>query len=357
MLPFGPPIDPMLAKPVRGAFPEGDFLYEPKWDGFRCLIFRDGDSLLLQSRNGEDITYAFPEITAAGLPDRVVLDGELVIAAEGRLWFDLLGQRIRPRSEAGGGKITELAAQHPASYVAFDLLALGGHDLRDAPQAERRRRLESVPLAPPFHVTPGTTDPATARVWFAEFEGAGLDGVIAKPADLPYCPGRRVLWKVKHARTVDVVVAGWRPHKSPGPSGRPVVGSLLLGLYDDSGRLHNVGVASSFSARRRVELTEELAVLAVAPDDPHPWRWADADDAGRVPGSPSRWSGGKDLSFHLLAPTTVAEVRYDHMSGHRFRHVAALVRFRPDRDPRSCTFAQLEEPEPVALDRVVPGLG
>lgn len=360
-LPVTPPVAPMLAKPLGSSVPEqGDYLFEPKWDGFRCLIFRDGESVFVQSRSGEDLAYAFPEIVAAAravLPPRIVLDGELVIASDGRLWFELLGQRIRPRSEAGGWKIAELAAQHPASYVAFDLLALGDDVIMAQPQAQRRAVLESVDLHPPFHLTPMTRDPGAASTWFDMFEGAGLDGVIAKRPDLPYEPGKRVLFKIKHARTADVVVAGWRPYKSPGPDGQPIVGSLLLGLYDDGGVLHNIGVAASFSAKRRAELAQELAPLAATVDEVHPWRWGDADARGRQPGAPSRWSGGKDLSFHLLRPDLVAEVGYDAMEGSRLRHVAKLLRFRPDRTPQSCTYDQLDQPVRFELDQVVPGLG
>lgn len=359
-LPVEPPVAPMLAKPLGSSVPTGNWLFEPKWDGFRCLLFRDGDRVFVQSRSGEDLAYAFPEVVHHALevlPERVVLDGELVIAREGRLWFELLGQRIRPRSEAGGWKIQELATDHPASFVAFDILAEGDDDLMSRPQVIRREVLERVPLRPPFHLTPMTRDAAEAQEWFEMFEGAGLDGVMAKPLDLPYMPGKRVLGKVKHSRTADVVVAGWRPHKQAGPDGEPVVGSLLLGLYDDDGVLHNIGVASSFSAARRAELTREMAHLAVGPDDDHPWRWGEAGPTGRVPGGPSRWTGGKDLSFHLLRPELVAEVGYDHMEGPRFRHVAKLVRFRPDRTPQSCTFAQLDQPVRFALDAIVTGLG
>lgn len=362
-LPLVPPITPMLAKAIGAVVPEPDSVpgglrYEPKWDGFRCLLFRDGDSVFVQSRQGEDLAYCFPEIEQAArsvLPDRIVLDGELVIAREGRLWFELLGQRIRPRSEAGGWKIAELAAAHPAAYVAFDLLALGDDDLSARPFIERRAALESVAFAHPFHRTPATDDHATATRWFQEFEGAGLDGVIAKPATGVYGPGKRTMFKVKHARTADVVVAGWRPHKQPGPDGEPVVGSLLLGLYDEAGALHHVGVAASFSAARRAALTQELAPLAVAPGGQHPWHWAQ-QEATRMPGMVSRWSGGKDLSFRLLRPDLVAEVAYDHMEGTRFRHVTKLVRFRPDRTPGSCTYEQLETPLTFRLEDVVPGL-
>lgn len=351
----------MLAKPLGSGIPDdGEWLFEPKWDGFRSVLFVCDGEVVVQSRSGEDLAYAFPEVVAAALrllPDCIVLDGELVIAQRGRLWFELLGQRIRPRLEAGGWKIDELSRQNPASFVAFDILALADQDLMQRPQRERREMLSQVPLMSPFHLTPMTTDRMVAAEWFQMFEGAGLDGVIAKPPGLAYTPGKRVLGKIKHSRSADVVVAGWRAHKSPGPDGQPVVGSLLLGLYDDQGVLHNVGVASSFAATRRVELTDELADLGVAEGEDHPWRWGQSDSAGRVPGGPSRWSGGKDLSFHLLRPERVAEVGYDHMEGPRFRHVTKLLRFRPDRSPTSCTYDQLDHPVRFALDGIVPGLG
>lgn len=393
-----PPVAPMLAKAIGSDVPApdsvpGGLLFEPKWDGFRCLVFRDGESVFVQSRQGEDLAYCFPELVDAALrvlPPQVVLDGELVIAHNGRLEFELLSQRIRPRSEAGGWKIAELARDHPTSYVAFDMLSIGGENLMAVPFAERRRRLEAVPLSAPLHLTPVTADHTVATEWFGQFEGAGLDGLVAKPAAGHYEPGKRTMFKIKHARTADVVVAGWRPHKQPGPDGSPVVGSLLLGLYDDAGTLHHVGVAASFSAARRVSLTEELAPLAVRADDPHPWHWArqspvevgspDAPEpsgaSGRSPGASakpaaapepaatrrqpgmvSRWSAGKSLAFELLRPELVAEVAYDHMEGPRFRHVTKLVRFRPDREPKTCTYDQLDTPLRVALDDVVPGLG
>jgi ATP-dependent DNA ligase len=357
-----PPVAPMLAKPlgahVPARGPKGQELrYEPKWDGFRCLLFVTDDSVVVQSRSGEDLAYAFPEVVAAAreaLAPGCVLDGELVVAHEGRLWFERLGQRIRPRSEAGGWKIAELSRDFPAGFVAFDLLAADDEDLMQQPYRQRRERLESLDLRPPFHRTPATDDPAVASDWFRMFEGAGLDGVIAKPVAGVYEPGKRTMFKIKHARTADVVVAGWRAHKQAAADGTEAVGSLLLGLYDDAGRLHHVGVASSFTVARRAELARELAPLA-ADDDDHPWQ-AHAG-AARVPGMQSRWSGGKDLSFHALRPELVAEVAYDHMEGDRFRHVAKLVRFRPDRDPASCTFGQLDRPTGYRLADVVPGLG
>lgn len=356
-VPFAPGVPPMLAKPVGDTVPEpdsvaGGLLYEPKWDGFRILVYRLPDAVVLQPRRADDLAYAFPEVVAeamAQLPPGTVVDGELVSAHDGRLWFEELGMRLRPRSEAGGWKIAELAQRYPASLVAFDLLAVDGTDLRAAPNAERRRRLEELSGSwhAPFHLSPATTDVATARQWFDRFEGAGLDGVIARPLTAAYEPGKRVLLKVKHARTADVVVAGWRPHKAPGPDGEPVVGSLLLGLYDDAGRLHHVGVASSFPARRRAELVAELRPYADPDLAEHPWHsWLATAQAPsqRVPGAPSRWSGGKDLSWIPLRAELVAEVGYDHMEGDRFRHVASFKRWRPDREPASCTYAQLDRP-------------
>ncbi len=359
----GPPIAPMLAKPIGARVPQRgpkgqELRFEPKWDGFRCLLFVTADSVVVQSRSGEDLAYCFPEVVAAaktGIAAGTVLDGELVIAREGRLWFERLGQRIRPRSEEGGWKIAELARDFPAQFVAFDVLAAHDEDLMARPYGERREQLDAIALAPPFFRTPATDDAAAAQDWFDQFEGAGLDGVIAKPVAAPYEPGKRTMFKVKHARTADVVVAGWRAHKQAGPGGTPVVGSLLLGLYDDAGTLHHVGVAASFSVAKRTELTEALRPLAIGDDDDHPWRRYAG--AARQPGMQSRWSGGKDLSFRPIRPELVAEVGYDHMEGDRFRHVAKLVRFRPDRTPQSCTYSQLQQPQTYDLGDVVPGLG
>lgn len=263
-LPFDPPVAPMLAKPAGSEVPapgtvDGGLLYEPKWDGFRALLFRGPDSVVIQPRRAGDLAYAFPEVVQAAvelLPPGTVVDGELVSAHDGRLWFEELGLRLRPRSEAGGWKIAELAEQYPASYVAFDVLADRGEDLREQPNQRRRQALEALTTdwQGPFYRSPATTDPDLAREWFRDFEGAGLDGVIARPNRASYMPGKRTLLKVKHARTADVVVAGWRPHKQPGPDGQPVVGSLLLGLYDGAGSLHHVGVAASFAAKRRAAL-------------------------------------------------------------------------------------------------------
>ncbi|MEZ5116986.1 MAG: ATP-dependent DNA ligase [Candidatus Nanopelagicales bacterium] len=356
-LPVLPPVSPMLAKPTGARVPApdsvaGGLAYEPKWDGFRCVLFRDGDDVVVQGRSGDDLAYAFPEMVDAArrlLPERVVLDGELVVVVDDRLSFESLTKRIRPRKEAGGWKIAELAEQWPTSYVAFDLLADDDTDLRERAYADRRDRLEQLlhTVPAPFHLTPVTRDPDEARRWFEVFEGAGLDGVIAKPLADPYREGVRALLKVKHARTADVVVAGWRAHKQPGPDGQPVVGSLLLGLYDDAGRLHHVGVASSFTAARRADLVDELAAYALDDLSEHPWsEWADAQAhaSGRMPGAVSRWTGGKDLSWTPLRPDLVAEVGYDHLEGDRFRHVAQWKRWRPDRDPLSCTYDQLERP-------------
>jgi ATP-dependent DNA ligase len=356
-VPFEPGILPMLAKAVGDVVPPADavpggLLYEPKWDGFRVIIYRFDDRVVLQPRRAGDLAYAFPEVVAEALDQLAagtVVDGELVSAHDGRLWFEELGLRLRPRSEAGGWKIAQLSQQYPASFIAFDALAVEGTDLRDSPNAERRRALEALSAAwrPPFHCSPATTDHAEAQQWFRQFEGAGLDGVIARPLTAAYQPGKRTLLKVKHARTADVVVAGWRPHKAPGRDGEPVVGSLLLGLYDDGGALHHVGVASSFTAQRRGDLVAELAPFADPDPEQHPWHsWLAMaqSPSARVPGAPSRWSGGKDLSWIPLRAELVAEVGYDHMAGDRFRHVASFKRWRPDRDPQSCTYAQLDRP-------------
>ena len=364
-LPVQFPISPMLAKAVKGVPPadsvDGGLSYEPKWDGFRMIVFRDGDDITLQSRNGEDLTYCFPEILEplrASTPTECVLDGELVIAHDGRLWFEELTGRIRPRKEAGGWKIDELASQFPVEYVAFDLLALGTESLMGSPFRTRRGALEATLAgsASGVHVTPSTGDDALAATWFGQFEGAGLDGLVCKPWNGTYQPGVRSLLKVKHSRTADVVVAGWRAHKNPGPDGSPVVGSLLLGLYDDKGLLHHVGVASSFTAVRRRELIDLLAEFESNVTD-HPWAHRGGDAAGgegRRPGGVSRWTGGKDLSFQLLRPDLVCEVAYDHMEGDRFRHTTQFQRWRPDRTPQSCTYDQLERPVHFDLAHILP---
>jgi len=363
VLPFGPPVPHMLAKPVGAQVPApdsvpGGLFYEPKWDGFRALIFRDTESVVIQPRRAEDLAYAFPEIVEqalAQLPPGTVVDGELVSMHDGRLWFEELGMRLRPRSEAGGWKIAELRLQYPASFVAFDLLASAGSDLRVEPNHVRREALAALAKGwrDPFYVSPATRDPHVATEWFTVFEGAGLDGLIARPSNAPYEPGKRTLLKVKHARTADVVVAGWRPYKNPGKDGQPVVGSLILGLYDDEGRLHHVGVASSFTEKRRRELVDELAPYELLDPADHPWgAW---QGQARVPGMVSRWSGGKDLSWTPLRVELVAEVGFDHMEGDRFRHVAAFKHWRPDRDPASCTYAQLDRPVRFDVSQVLGG--
>ena len=346
----------MLAKAVGDRVPtSAGLLYEPKWDGFRCLIFRDGDDCLLQSRKQEDFSYLFPEVVAAcrELPPGTTLDGELVIVGGDGLEFDLLSNRIRPRSEAGGWKIQELSQTTPAQYVAFDILRWQDEDVSQRPFVERRRLLEQVSLPSGLHLTPITEDPAIAQEWFEMFEGAGLDGVVCKPADQPYSPGKRTMLKVKHVRTADVVVAGWRPYKNTAPDGSPMVGALLLGLYDDDGMLHNVGAAGAFSRENRIALASELASIEVGPEEDHPWRWE--SEGQRVPGMQSRWTGKKDMGFHPLRPILVAEVKYDHMQGNRFRHVASFVRWRPDREPASCTYEQLEQPVRFDVAAVLAG--
>jgi ATP-dependent DNA ligase len=344
-----PPVQPMLAKLSREMATGEGLLYEPKWDGFRGIVFRDGDEVEIGSRNERPLTRYFPELVdplRASLPERCVVDGEIVIATDHGLDFDALLQRIHPAES----RIRLLAAQTPASFVAFDLLALGDDDLRPRPFAERRRLLEQA-LArarPPVHLTPMTTDPGVAREWFDRFEGAGLDGVVAKPASLPYRENERAMIKVKHDRTADCVVGGFRWHKSGDG-----IGSLLLGLYDGDGTLHHVGVASGFSAARRSGLVAEVAPLREHALDGHPWAgWAEAMASGRMPGGPSRWNAGRDLSWEAVRPVRVVEVAYDHLQGDRFRHATQFVRWRPDRDPRSCTYAQLDVAVPEELASV-----
>ncbi|MFJ8444198.1 ATP-dependent DNA ligase [Kitasatospora griseola] len=342
-LPVMSPVSPMLAKAVAAIPP--DMQYEAKWDGFRAIVFRDGDEIELGSRTGKPLTRYFPEVVEAvreQLPERCVVDGEIVVAHDGRLHFEELLERIHPAAS----RVRTLAERTPASLVAFDLLALDDDDLTARPLVERRAELVQLlaDAAPPVHLAPATTDLETARTWFSRFEGAGLDGVVAKPLDAPYRPGERTMFKVKHTRTADCVVAGYREHKSG-----PVVGSLLLGLYDLDGRLQHVGVSASFPMARRRELVDELAPLRLDGDDltGHPWgAWADeqAQAKDRLPGAVSRWTGKKDLSWVPLRPERVAEVGYDHMEGTRFRHTTQFKRWRPDRTPESCTYAQLEEP-------------
>ncbi len=341
-LPVTQPLGPMLAKSVK-TIPIGDYLYEPKWDGFRCIAFRDGDTVELASRGEKPLTRYFPEVVEAlkaNLPKRCVIDGEIVIATDDRLDFEALLQRIHPAES----RVRKLAAETPASFVAFDLLAEGDESMLEAPLRARRTRLEKVmaKAAAPVFMTRATRDIETAQQWFEVFEGAGLDGVVAKPLDSPYQPDVRAMFKIKHERTADCVVAGYRWHKSG-----PVVGSLLLGLYADDGALQHVGVAASFPMKRRAELVDELSPYAVEDIEGHPWQqWAEADAhaAGRLPGAVSRWNAKKDLSWVPLRPDLVVEVGYDHMEGARFRHTAQLRHFRPDRDPASCTSAQLERP-------------
>jgi ATP-dependent DNA ligase len=341
-LPVTQPLGPMLAKSVK-TIPSGDFLYEPKWDGFRCIAFRDGDSVELASRGEKPLTRYFPEVVEAlkaNLPKRCVVDGEIVIATGDRLDFEALLQRIHPAES----RVRKLAEETPASFVAFDLLAEGDASMLKEPLRTRRARLEKMmaKAAAPVFLTQATSDMETAQKWFEVFEGAGLDGVVAKPLDSPYQPDVRAMFKIKHERTADCVVAGYRWHKSG-----PVVGSLLLGLYADDGALQHVGVAASFPMKRRAELVDELADYAVEDIDGHPWQqWAEADAhaAGRLPGAVSRWNAKKDLSWVPLRPELVVEVGYDHMEGTRFRHTTQFKRWRPDRDPQSCTYDQLERP-------------
>lgn len=340
-LPVMPPVSPMLAKSVP-TMPTGALSYEPKWDGFRSIVFRDGDEVEIGSRNERPMTRYFPEIVEAvraNLPSRCVIDGELVVVVGERLEFDVLQQRIHPAVS----RITLLSEQTPASFVAFDLLALDDQDYTERPFEERRAALERALAGAdaPIHLTPTTRDPAVAQEWFAQFEGAGLDGVVAKPLDGTYQPNKRTMFKIKHQRTADCVVAGYRVHKS----GDDVIGSLLLGLYNDDGDLASVGVIGAFPLARRKELFAELQPLVTTFDD-HPWAWAKQEEGARTPRNSqySRWNNGKDLSFVPLRPERVVEVRYEHMEGVRFRHTAQFNRWRPDRDPRSCTYEQLEEP-------------
>ncbi|MFE3269071.1 ATP-dependent DNA ligase [Streptomyces sp. NPDC059215] len=341
-LPVMPPVKPMLAKSVARIPP--DMHYEAKWDGFRAIVFRDGAEVELGSRTGKPLTRYFPELVAAlreRLPERCVMDGEIVIARDGRLDFDALTERIHPAAS----RVRTLAERTPASFVAFDLLALADESLLDVGLVDRRALLTTAlsGTGPPVHLAPATTDREVAERWFEQYEGAGLDGVIAKPLDLLYRQDERAMFKIKHERTADVVVAGYRLHKSG-----PVVGSLLLGLYDDVGTLQHVGVSAAFTMKRRAELVAELEPLRMADVERHPWAaWSQesAHESARLPGAPSRWSGKKDLSWVPLRPERVAEVAYDHMeNGVRFRHTARFRRWRPDRTAESCTYAQLDEP-------------
>ncbi|WP_266392384.1 ATP-dependent DNA ligase [Streptomyces canus] len=352
-LPVMPPVKPMLAKSVAKIPP--DMHYEAKWDGFRAIVFRDGAEVELGSRTGKTLTRYFPELVEAlreRLPERCVMDGEIVIAREGRLDFDALTERIHPAAS----RVRTLAERTPASFVAFDLLALQDESLLNVPLTDRRKLLTTAlsGVTAPVHVAPATTDVDVARHWFEQYEGAGLDGVIAKPLTLRYLQDERAMFKIKHERTADVVVAGYRLHKSG-----PVVGSLLLGLHDGRGTLQHVGVSAAFPMKRRAELIDELEPLRMEDASGHPWAaWAEeaAHESARLPGAPSRWSGKKDLSWVPLRPERVAEVAYDHMeNGVRFRHTARFRRWRPDRTAESCTYAQLEEPVRYDLDEILGG--
>lgn len=351
-LPVVPPVSPMLAKSVP-SIPPGA-MYEPKWDGFRSICFRSGDDVELGSRNERPLTRYFPELVAAAvaeLPDRCVVDGEIVVPDGHRLDFEALQLRMHPAAS----RVRMLAASTPAHFIAFDLLARGSDDYTDRPFSERRAALESTlaDAGPSFHVTPMTTDLDTATRWFDEFEGAGLDGVIAKPPSITYQPDKRVMFKIKHVRTADCVVAGYRLHKS----GADAVGSLLLGLYRDDGRLASVGVVGAFPMAERKALLRELQPL-VTGFDGHPWNWAaTAENSTARRNANSRWNPDKSLSFVPLRPERVVEVRYEHMEGERFRHLAQFNRWRPDRTPASCTYAQLDLPPAYALGDIVPGLG
>jgi ATP-dependent DNA ligase len=349
--PIAPPIEPMLAK-LADELPDGPFLYEPKWDGFRTLVFRGASEIYLQSRDLRPFDRYFPELhdaLLARLPAGCVLDGEIVIATPHGLDFDALQQRLHPAAS----RVAKLAVETPAAFVAFDLLAIDGRDLREAPQDSRRAQLERAIAyeKPVLYLTPMTRDRQVAADWLTHFEGAGLDGVIAKPLDGTYQPGKRAMIKIKHQRTADCVVAGFRWHKT----GEGVVGSLLLGLFDDTGRLQHVGVTSSFTMEKRRELASELAPLREDALLDHPWReWADAQAhmTGRMPGGQSRWSAGKDLSWEPLRIERVCEVKYDHLQGDRFRHAAVFLRWRPDRSPKDCRYDQLEVTTPYELEKV-----
>ncbi|WP_328492810.1 ATP-dependent DNA ligase [Streptomyces sp. NBC_00414] len=341
-LPVMPPVKPMLAKSAA-RIPPG-MHYEAKWDGFRAIVFRDGDEVEIGSRNTKSLVRYFPELVEAlreRLPERCVVDGEIVIARGGRLDFDALSERIHPAAS----RVKTLSERNPASFVAFDLLALADESLLDVPLSDRRALLETAlsDSTAHVHVAPATTDIEVARRWFEQYEGAGLDGVVAKPLTLRYGQDERLMFKIKHERTADVVVAGYRLHKSG-----PVVGSLLLGLHDTEGTLQHVGVCAAFTMKRREELIAELAPLLMESAAGHPWAaWAEesAHESARLPGAPSRWTGKKDLSWVPLRPELVCEVAYEHMeNGERFRHMARFRRWRPDRTPESCTYAQLEEP-------------
>jgi ATP-dependent DNA ligase len=357
-LPFSPPIEPMLAK-LTASIPQGDgYLFEPKWDGFRAVVFRDGDEIMLQSRDRKPLDRYFPELAApiaSMFPPRAIIDGEIILMGSGGLDFEALQQRIHPAKS----RVAMLAEKTPASFVAFDLLALGDRDLRGESMLTRREALEQAlrGASGSVRLTPATRDPAVAQDWFDRFEGAGLDGVIAKPIGLTYQPKKRAMLKIKHARTADCVVAGFRWHKN-GPN--ELVGSLLLGLYDDDGTLHHTGITSSFKMAERKHLAGELAPLRDGARESHPWaEWATpeeaADGATRMPGGQSRWSRGKDHSWEPLRIERVCEVKYDFMQGDRFRHATTFVRWRPDKAPEDCRYDQLEQPTPMDAEQIWTG--
>jgi ATP-dependent DNA ligase len=349
---IAPPVEPMLAK-LAEALPEGGgFLYEPKWDGFRAIVFRRESDLFIQSRDLRPLDRYFPELRDAllvNLPLDCVVDGEIVIPTTHGLDFNALQLRLHPAAS----RVAKLAKDIPSAFVAFDVLAIDGRDVRELPQSDRRTLLERAlaTVASPIHVTPMTRDHVEAADWLSRFEGAGLDGVMAKPENGTYEPGKRAMFKVKHARTADCVVAGFRWHKNGHGT---LIGSLLLGLYDDRGRLHHVGVTSAFNMNMRRELVRELAPLREHALDGHPWReWADAmGDGTRMPGGQSRWSAGKDLSWEPLRVERACEVKYDHMQGDRFRHGAIFLRWRLDKPPTDCRYAQLEVTTPFELEKV-----
>jgi ATP-dependent DNA ligase len=358
-LPVNPTILPMLAKRVGELPREGSWIFEPKWDGFRALIFRDGDEIYIQSRDEKSLNRYFPELLEplrSQLPQRCVLDSEIVVARNGALDFEALQLRIHPAAS----RVQLLAQEIPASIVLFDLLAEGNRDLRNTPFEERRAKLESLfsTTNPPIHLTPATVDLTVATEWFQRFEGAGLDGVVAKPTSGKYESNKRVMLKIKHERDCDCVVAGFRWHKK---GGRSAIGSLLLGLFDDDGVLHHVGVCASFTDQKRRELVEFLAPYREDALVAHPWKqWAmeEQTDGRRIPGAQSRWSQGKDLSWEPLRPELVVEVAYDHMQGSRFRHTAQFRKWRTDKKPKDCTYAQLEVVPPQELEEIFgSGLG
>ena len=352
--PLDPPIEPMLAKLASKLPPDGDFLYEPKWDGFRAIVFRSDGDLLIQSRELKPLDRYFPELREVlleQLPPGTVLDGEVIIATPRGLDFDALQQRIHPAES----RIKKLAGETPASFVAFDLLAVDGESVMEESQRERRSLLEKLlrKTKQPVHLTPVTTDRDTAARWLEQFEGAGLDGVMAKPVDATYQPGKRAMIKIKHQRTADCAVAGFRWHKA----GKGIVGSLLLGLYDKKGTLHHVGVTSSFTMARRKELATELEPLRKNALEGHPWReWAEAQSQmQRLPGAQSRWSAGKDLSWEPLRVERVCEVKYDHLQGDRFRHGTTFLRWRVDKSPKECRYDQLETVKSYQLEEIFSG--